>query len=79
MYKTLTPRWAGTLLGCLEILIIPIPFVFYRYGHRIRMRSPLIRSMQKDKTKLAGKTSRGITKQEGRQAEEKDASPEEVV
>jgi len=42
MYHVLGVNWTGTLLGCLEILLIPIPFVFYRYGERIRRRSPLI-------------------------------------
>ncbi|KAI9748529.1 MAG: hypothetical protein M4579_007200 [Chaenotheca gracillima] len=55
MYATLNPHWAGTLLGILEVLLIPIPFVFYKYGHRIRGRSTLIQSMQRDKEKLAGK------------------------
>ena len=32
MYQRLGANWAGTFLGILEIIIIPIPFVFYRYG-----------------------------------------------
>ncbi|KAI9843752.1 MAG: hypothetical protein M1837_006112 [Sclerophora amabilis] len=55
MYHSLNPHWAGTLLGLLEVILIPIPFVFYKYGHRIRGKSALIRSMQRDKAKLAGK------------------------
>ncbi|KLJ11950.1 hypothetical protein EMPG_12901 [Blastomyces silverae] len=55
MYKTLGPNWASTLLGLLEVMIIPIPFVFYKYGHKIRMKSVLIRTMQADKAKLDGK------------------------
>jgi hypothetical protein len=58
MYQRMGPNWAATLLGLLEVLIIPIPFVFYRYGHRIRMKSSLIRAMQEDKRKLEGKRSR---------------------
>lgn len=30
LYATLGANWAGTLLGLLEVLCIPIPFVFYR-------------------------------------------------
>jgi hypothetical protein len=48
MYRALGPNWAGTLLGVLEVLIIPIPFLFYRYGHRIREKSTLIRQMRED-------------------------------
>ncbi|EEP77133.1 conserved hypothetical protein [Uncinocarpus reesii 1704] len=55
MYGRLGANWAGTLLALLEVLIIPIPFVFYRYGYKIRMKSALIRAMQVDKKKLDGK------------------------
>ncbi|KAJ5625610.1 hypothetical protein N7510_001919 [Penicillium lagena] len=58
MYATLGPNWSGTLLGLLEVVIVPIPFVFYKYGHKIRMRSTLIIRMQEDKKKLEGKRSR---------------------
>ncbi|OJD15002.1 hypothetical protein AJ78_04724 [Emergomyces pasteurianus Ep9510] len=58
MYAKLGPNWASTLLGLLEVMIIPIPFVFYKYGHRIRMKSTLIRAMQADKAKLDGKRTR---------------------
>lgn len=55
MYATLSPHWAGTLLGLIQVAIIPIPVLFYKYGHRIRMKSTLIRSMQEDKEKLENK------------------------
>jgi hypothetical protein len=55
MYASLGPNWSGTLLGLLEVLIVPIPFVFYKYGHKIRMKSPLIMRMQAEKMKLEGK------------------------
>ncbi|KAJ4292963.1 hypothetical protein N0V88_005627 [Collariella sp. IMI 366227] len=32
MYEAMTPRWAGTMLGVMEVLLIPIPFAFYRRG-----------------------------------------------
>ncbi len=48
LYKRLGANWAGTLLGMLEIIIIPIPFIFYRYGAKIRMKSVLISSMRDD-------------------------------
>jgi MFS family permease len=58
LYRTLGPNWAGTLLGLLEVMIIPIPVVFYKYGHRIRMKSALISSMQEDKRRLDGKRAK---------------------
>ncbi|GBE85689.1 MFS general substrate transporter [Sparassis latifolia] len=39
MYDTLNPRWASTLLGFLAVLMAPIPFVLYKFGHRLRRRS----------------------------------------
>ncbi|KAF2399401.1 MFS multidrug transporter [Trichodelitschia bisporula] len=55
MYETLGPNWAGTLVGLLELALVPIPFVFYKYGHVIRKKSVLISSMQADKEKLEKK------------------------
>jgi hypothetical protein len=58
MYERLTPQWAGTLLGLLEVLLIPIPFVFYRYGERIRGKSRVIRQMREDAEKNESKRAR---------------------
>ncbi len=55
MYESLGPHWAGTLLGLIQVVIIPIPVVFYKYGDRIRKKSVLISSMQMDKERLEGK------------------------
>lgn len=48
MYKAMTPQWAGTFLGLLEVCLIPIPIVFLRYGKQIRARSRVIRQMRAD-------------------------------
>ncbi|KAI0179769.1 polyamine transporter 3 [Hypoxylon sp. FL1284] len=58
MYAALTPQWAGTLLGLLEALMIPIPLVFYRYGERIRARSPIIRQMREDQERNERRAAR---------------------
>ncbi|KAL9624553.1 MAG: hypothetical protein Q9160_001217 [Pyrenula sp. 1 TL-2023] len=58
MYHSLGANWAGTLLGALEILIIPIPFVFWRRGGAIRKRSALIQRMQEDKEKQTRRSER---------------------
>lgn len=65
MYSSLGPHWAGTLLGLLEALLIPIPFVFYRYGGRIREKSPLIGEMRRDMERLAAKKERLRSANEG--------------
>jgi hypothetical protein len=48
MYNALGPHWQGTLLGLLEVLIVPIPFVFYKYGHLIRLKSKFISRMEEE-------------------------------
>lgn len=48
MYAAMTPQWAGTFLGLLEVVLVPVPFVFWRYGDRIRAKSPVIRQMRED-------------------------------
>jgi hypothetical protein len=55
MYRALTPHWAGTLLGFVQVAIIPIPVVFYKYGHRIRKKSLLIQRMRFEKERLEGR------------------------
>ncbi|CRG85091.1 hypothetical protein PISL3812_02227 [Talaromyces islandicus] len=39
MYKNLGVHWALTLLGCISLIMTPVPYVFYRYGHIFRARS----------------------------------------
>lgn len=70
MYAKLNPHWAGTLLGLVQVAIIPIPLVFYRYGHRIRMKSALIQSMQQDKEKLESKRRSGVRAHRSEKAED---------
>lgn len=48
MYKAMTPQWAGTFLGLLEVCLIPIPVIFLKYGKQIRARSRVIRQMRAD-------------------------------
>lgn len=39
MFASLGVNWAGTLLGCVAVVLIPIPVVFIIYGARIREKS----------------------------------------
>jgi MFS family permease len=58
MFRTMGINWAGTFLGLLEVLLIPIPFVFYKWGSKIRERSPVIRKMKEDQEKINKRTAR---------------------
>jgi hypothetical protein len=39
VYETLGIGWATSLLGFLALLMLPIPFVFFKYGAAIRSKS----------------------------------------
>lgn len=39
MFVNLGVRWAATLLGGIAVLLIPVPFIFYKYGKFIRQKS----------------------------------------
>lgn len=39
MFEGMGIQWAATLLGCVAAVLAPIPFIFYRYGAKIRERS----------------------------------------
>lgn len=39
MYKALGVHWATTLIACFALVLIPIPFYFYKYGEQLRRRS----------------------------------------
>lgn len=75
MYANLTPHWAGTLLGLLEVILIPIPFVFYKWGKPIRQRSRLIKQMREDQDRIDRRTRRLERRAEGGDVE-KAACPE---
>lgn len=45
MYAVMSPQMAGTVCGAMLMMMIPIPFVFWRYGHKIRERSKIIREI----------------------------------
>jgi hypothetical protein len=66
MYESLTPQWAGTLVGLLEVLIIPIPFVFWRYGAQIRSKSKAVRQLREDQDRMDEKRARWEAKKKAR-------------
>ncbi|KAJ5628135.1 hypothetical protein N7490_010363, partial [Penicillium lividum] len=39
MFNNLGVQWAGTLLGCLALIMVPIPLLFIKYGPALRRRS----------------------------------------
>lgn len=39
MFEGMGIQWASTLLGCVAVALVPIPVVFYLYGHKLRAKS----------------------------------------
>ncbi|THC98321.1 hypothetical protein EYZ11_002182 [Aspergillus tanneri] len=78
LYSGIGPNWSGTLLGLLEVIIIPIPFVFYKYGYKIREKSTLISRMQEDKRRLEGKRKRLLQRLEAAAANAEAAEKEKM-
>ena len=70
MYEAMTPQWAGTFLGLLEVAMIPIPFVFWRYGAKIRAKSPTIRALREEQDRLDAKRAKYQKKLEKKQKRE---------
>lgn len=70
MYEVLTPQWAGTLLGLLEVAMIPIPFVFWKYGAKIRANSRVIRQLREDQERIDAKRARYQARLDRRAAEQ---------
>jgi peptidoglycan hydrolase CwlO-like protein len=58
------------MLGLIEFAMIPIPLVFYRYGHKIRAKSNLIRRMREDQEKLENKQKRAAERERRLKARE---------
>lgn len=38
-YNNLGPHWPLTIMACLSVLLTPLPYLFYKWGHLIRRRS----------------------------------------
>lgn len=39
MFQGMGIQWAATLLGCVALVLAPMPFIFYKYGSKIRAKS----------------------------------------
>ncbi|KAJ5603217.1 hypothetical protein N7537_006173 [Penicillium hordei] len=39
MYENIGPHWSLTIVGIVATIMAPVPFVLYKYGHRVRAMS----------------------------------------
>lgn len=44
MYQTLGFQWASSLLAFLTVVMMPFPYIFFRYGKKIRSKSRYAKS-----------------------------------
>ena len=42
MYEVMGVQWASTLIGLVSLVLAPIPFLFFKYGAKIRERSRFV-------------------------------------
>jgi len=80
MYDTLGVPWACSLLGFLSLIMCAIPFVFIRYGDRIREKSKFCQELKAKKEEIERnrkKNEERVQKQERRKMEQRE--PEQMV
>lgn len=46
MFENMGTNWAGLLLGLFAACLIPVPFLFYKYGRRLRQKSKYAYDLQ---------------------------------
>lgn len=49
-------QYAGLILACLALVLMPIPFVLGRYGLKLRQKSPWAREMMEYEEQPANKS-----------------------
>lgn len=64
MFAALGVNWAGTLLGCVAVIMVPIPVLFYKYGHKIREKSKFAPTAPKTVTPPSDEESGPASKEE---------------
>jgi hypothetical protein len=38
-YRNMGVHWTLTILGCISALLVPVPYLFFFYGRKIRAKS----------------------------------------
>lgn len=61
MFDGIGINYGMTLLGCVAVLFIPMPFVLYRYGKKLRAKSKFAPAPDIEQDKRRDEESRGAT------------------
>ena len=80
MFNSMGIQWASTLLGCVALVLVPLPIVFLLYGKKIRGRSNFAPALDIQQDKRRDEESRGnddsdekFTLENGENGEKKEA------
>jgi hypothetical protein len=71
MFHNLGIQWGATLVGCIALILAPIPFVFYRYGAWVRTKSKFAPCLDlKIRDEVLEEERREKEREEGKSSEE---------
>lgn len=65
MFNGMGIQWAATLLGCVALVLVPMPVVFYIFGKRIRAKSKFAPAPDIEQDKRRDEESRLSRDEEG--------------
>lgn len=68
MFDGMGIQWASTLLGCVAAVLVPIPVIFYIYGHRIRAKSKIAPTFSPQGALQRQKSQNGDVEKDGQDA-----------
>jgi hypothetical protein len=68
MFSTLTPRWSLFMMGCIALLLAPIPYIAFFKGPWIRERSPYSKILMAEEKKRV-ELEMGMTEKDGDEVE----------
>lgn len=75
MFNGMGIQYAGTLLGCVSAVLVPIPVIFYFFGKQLRMKSsfaPYFEPMQESCAENANHELEPVPEQEMECANEQE-------
>ena len=77
MFDGMGIQWASTLLGCVALVLVPLPIAFFLYGKKIRARSHFAPAPDLEQDKRRDEEARGVADSDGyvpnEETEKKDA------
>ncbi|KAH7066907.1 major facilitator superfamily domain-containing protein [Paraphoma chrysanthemicola] len=78
MYRSMGVAWATSLMGFLSLALCVVPFVFLRYGGKMRERSPFCQYLMRKKGEEEGRRERERRKKREGEGEKKEEEEEKV-